>query len=137
MQGFGLEGGAVGGDESPMSDLTAEQADTAERGEVAKHALVGQIGGLGEDEPDTVVFGVPGAVAQLEHDPVAHIDGETREHGQYFRLERSQGFENERVGGRSAFGLNGLGDSAASGHSARIARRNRMSRNQVRRNSSR
>jgi hypothetical protein len=83
---------------------------------------VGEISGLREDEPNAVVFRLLRAVTQHEHDLLSNIDGETRKHGPHFGLEQSQGFEDERIGGRSPLGLDLPGDSTASGHTARIAR---------------
>lgn len=88
MQGFGLKGRAVGRYEPPMSNLAGQQVDETERREIPSDRRVAQIGGLGEDEPDAVVFRVLRAIAKHEHDLVADIDGETRKHGPYFGLER-------------------------------------------------
>jgi len=49
VEGFGLEGGAVGGDEEPVADLVAEELDAAEGGEVAAEGWVVGAGGFGED----------------------------------------------------------------------------------------
>ena len=49
MEGFGLEGGAVGGDEEPVVDLVAEELDGAEGGEIAAEGWVVGRGGFGED----------------------------------------------------------------------------------------
>lgn len=71
-----------------MSNLAAEQIYLPERWEISEDFRIVQLGGLGEDEPDTIVFRVFGAVAQHDQDFVSRIDRETRKHGSYFWLER-------------------------------------------------
>jgi hypothetical protein len=125
MQGFRLEGRAVGRNEPPMTDLTAQQVDGTKRRKILANSGVRKISDLRKDEPHTVVFRVLWTVSQNEHDLLSCINGETGKHGPYFGLEGIDGFDDERVGGRSALGLGQPGDSAASWHNARIARRNR------------
>jgi len=77
LEGFGLEGGAVGGDEEPVVDLVAEELDAAEGGEVAAEGGVVGRGGFRENEPYAVVAeGGGGVVAQHEDEQVVGVDGE-------------------------------------------------------------
>lgn len=74
-EGFGFEAGAVTGDEKPMADLVAEQLDGAEGREVAAEAGIGGGDGVGKHEPETVVAGRFGVVAEHADDAVAEVDG--------------------------------------------------------------
>jgi hypothetical protein len=123
VHGFRLEGRAVGRDEPPVRDLAAQQIDETKRRKVLADARVGEISGLREDEPNAVVFRLLRAVTQHKHDLLSNIDGETRKHGPDFGLERSQGFEDERIGCRSPLGPDLPGDTIASRHTARIAQK--------------
>ena len=52
VQGFRLEGRAVGRDEPPVSDLAAQQIDETKSRKVLPDARIGEISGLREDEPN-------------------------------------------------------------------------------------
>ena len=88
MQRFGLEGGAVGRDETPVGDLASEQGDRTKRREVAEEAWVIRLDGLREDEPNAIVCRLLEAVAKHEGDLVADVDCEPGKHGAHLRLER-------------------------------------------------
>src|SRR6516162_7243654 len=81
VQGFGLEGRAVGRDEPPMTYFPAQQFNQTDGRKLSTDPRIVQIGGLGEDEPDAVILRLLRAVAQHEHDLVPGVDGETRKHG--------------------------------------------------------
>ena len=119
VEGVGFEVGVVGGDEEPVADGAAEESDGAEGGEFfAQGGAVG-IDGVGEDEPEAVVFGGFEAVAEHEDDFVSDVDGVAAEHGTDFGVEWVKGFEDEGVGRGFAFGFGfGLGWA---GHEGRIA----------------
>lgn len=85
VEGFGLEGGAVGGEKEPVADLVAEELDVAKGGEVAAEGWVLGGGSFGEDEPEAVVAeGGGGVVAEHEDEEVVGVDGEAREHAADF-----------------------------------------------------
>lgn len=105
-----------------MANLAAKQIDQPERREVSKSFGIVWIGGLGEDQPDAVVFWVLWAIPQHYQDSVACIDSEAREHGSDVWLKRSQSFKDERVGSRFAFIPRRLIGSVTTGHSGRITR---------------
>jgi len=98
VEGFGLEGGAVGGDEEPVVDLVAEELDAAEGGKVSAEGGVVWRGGFGEDEPEAVVADRGGMVAEHEDEQVAGVDGEAGEHAADFGVKRGECVENEGVG---------------------------------------
>jgi len=110
VEGVGFEVGVVGGDEEPVADGAAEESDGAEGGEFfAQGGAVG-IDGVGEDEPEAVVFGAFGAVAEHGYDLVSDVDGKAREHGTDFGVQRGEGFEDEGVGwGFSLWGMRRFG----------------------------
>jgi hypothetical protein len=132
VQSFRFKGQAVGRDESPMTDFAAQQFYETKRRKILANSHVGKIGGLGENEPDPIVFRLFWTFAQHEHDLLSNINSETGKHRPHFGLERSESFEDKREGGRSALRLVQPGDSMASGHSARIARKNPRIRRAVR-----
>ena len=121
VQGFRLEGRAVGRDEPPMSDLAAQQVDQTKGRKVLLDSRVGEISGLRKDKPNTVIFRLLQAVTQDEYDLLSDINSETGEHGPHSGFERRQGFDDERKGGRSALWFGSADDSARSEHNARIA----------------
>ena len=98
MEGFGFEGGAVGGDEEPVGDFAAEEVDAAEGGEFAAEVWVVGADAFGEDQPEAVVLGVLRTVAEHEDEAVGEIDGEAGEHAADFGVERLQRVEDEGVG---------------------------------------
>jgi hypothetical protein len=57
---------------------------------------------FGRANPYAVVFGVPGLVAQDEHNPFADVNGEAPEHWTGTRIEFRQGLKDEGMGGRLA-----------------------------------
>ena len=77
VEGFLLEGGAVGGDEEPVADLVFQQLDAAEGREVAAEG---------------------GAVAEHEDEEVAGIDGEAGEHAADLGVEKLERVEDEGIG---------------------------------------
>jgi len=59
---------------------------------------VGGVGAFGEDEPDAVVFGEFGAVAEHHVDSVVDVEGEAGEHAADFGVEGVESFDDEGVG---------------------------------------
>jgi hypothetical protein len=98
VEGFLLEVGAVGGDEEPVLDGSAEEVDGAEGWEVARQAGVGRVGGFREDQPEAVVFRGLDVVAEPQDDFVADVDGIGTEGGFDLWMEGFQGFQDEGVG---------------------------------------
>jgi hypothetical protein len=121
VQGFRLEGRAVGRDEPPMTDLSAQQIDQTKGRKVLLDSRIGKISGFRKDKPDTVVFRLLQAVTQDEYDLLSHINSETGKHGPHSGFERRQGFDDERERRRIALWFGRADDSARSEHNARIA----------------
>jgi hypothetical protein len=135
---FGFETGAVAGDEEPVFDYSAEDADGAQGREFLAHRFgfvgEGQRGFclFGEDEPEAVVLWDFRTVAEHEDYFVADVDGVAGEHGADFRFKGGEGFEDEGVGRGFAFepcgqrggqrGGEWVGDFGVARHGGRITR---------------
>jgi len=108
VQCFLLKGGAVTGNDQPVGDFVAQHFDGTKRGELATEGFIRRVDGFREDEPDTVILGGLGVIAQHADDPIAEVDGVSGKHAADFRFEGRQRFENKGVGRRFSRGVDAL-----------------------------
>lgn len=101
---LGFEGWAIGGDEPPMADLAAKELNRPKRGEGAPDERIVEVGGLGEDQPEAIVFAMLWPIPKHKNDLVADVDAEAREDATDLWFERRQGLNHKRIRD-GAFGL--------------------------------
>ena len=86
MEGFGLEVGAVRGQDEPVVDGAAEEVDVADGGEFFAQGWAGRVRGFGEDQPHAVVLRGFCVIAEHGYDFVSDVDGVAAEHVPGFRV---------------------------------------------------